>query len=222
MKYTKILGIALLACGITLLSCGQQSGETQGPDPQQAAKAEIATPTSIIPLEQAQVYYDRYSTRRVPLIQQYEDSVNRSTDAEARFDVARYVSFDYETLKQYMAYIEQEAGRVDSKIVSLRVYFGNNPDEKEKVHPKQNTVMLVPAVKPMAESEAEWGLYINNGKAGFLGLDLKPADPKAMGMEMQLEERSEAGMLPSLPLTAQGGGGSLIMNEGGSAPPPYN
>lgn len=219
MKIRMQLGGALLAGGLLLMGCGQQRGNAPASEEQSAFQAEIPVPKSIITLDDAQQYYDLYSKRRVPLIQHYEDSIGRGEKSETRFDVARYVAFDYETLKQYMAYIEQEAGKVDTKVSSLRIYFGNNPNMAGKVHPKQNTVMLVPAVQPLAESEAQWGLYINNGKAGYLGMDLKPADPNATGIEEA--PRSEASLLPALPAPVQGGG-SLIMNEGSSAPPPNN
>lgn len=216
MKCSVILSAALLSGSLLLSGCGQQGGKN-GEQESQTAQTEATRPSAIIPLNQAQQSYRRYSARRVPIIRKYEDSVNLAMKAEKPFTAARYVAFDYKTLKDYITYIEQEAGKVNADITSLRVYFGNNAANPGPMHPRQNTVMLVPAVKADPQSNEQWGLYINNGQAGYLSMDLRPTNPK----EQQTQQREEAGFLPAFNLLMQGDG-SLILNEGSSAPPPYN
>ena len=109
----------------------------------------VKAPEQIISTNQAQELFDNYSSRRAPLIQKFEDSLNK----ESRFDVARYGYYDYKTIKKYIAYIEQEAEKAKVEISTLRFYFGNYPNKKQfadgrKVkHPRQNSFFIVPTLK---------------------------------------------------------------------------
>ena len=106
---------------------------------------EVLAPTQIVQIEQAKEMYENYTDRRLPLIQNYEDSINGGKE---KFDVARYVSYDYNTIKQYLAFIEQEAKKSNVEISGLRLYFSNYPDKpffdnKDSIlHSRQNSVML--------------------------------------------------------------------------------
>lgn len=191
--------LLLLAAGCKPDSSEQQTRE---------ATEKVVPPKQLISLETAREYYQKYGTRRVPLIRRYEDSVSQATDPEGKpFDVARYVSFDYQVLKEYMAFIEQEAARVNTDIHSLRIYFATYPDEAGRTHPRQNSVFLLPAVEMEGK---QWGLFIDGDRPGYLngGLEVYQGPPRA-----------EASMVPVPP--QQGRGGSLILNEGQSSPPPY-
>ena len=207
---------------LIFVSCGEQSGTPPGDDPGQQEM--VNAPEGIITLEEARIDCELYSKRRAPLIRQYEDSLLRAEGVDSAFAVARYVAFDYANLKQYMQYIEQEAQKAGTDISSLRVYFGNNPESGGHVHPRQNTVFLVPAAQPDKERDEQFGIYIRpDGTAGYLSLDLQPVKGQGSGMDQDGMERSEAAFLslPTAPATLQDGG-SLIMNFGGSAPPPHN
>ena len=57
----------------------------------------------------------------------------------------------------------------------------------------------------------QWGLYIDGDRPGYLTGNLEVYQGQA---------RAEAALAPSVPL--QVGGGSLILNEGQSSPPPYH
>ena len=207
---------------LLFVSCGEQSGTPPGDD--SGEQEVVKAPEGIISLEEARMDFELYSKRRAPLIQKYEDSVLRAEGADSAFAVARYVAFDYDDLKQYMQYIEQEAQKAGTDISSLRVYFGNNPESGRHVHPRQNTVFLVPAAQPDGERDEQFGLYIRpDGTAGYLSLDLQPRKGQDAGMDPDGMERSEASFLslPAAPASLQDGA-SLIMNFGGSAPPPHN
>lgn len=177
MKRLKTLLYTLLLSGVFLAvaSCGQQDQQ-----PRQAEETqEAAAPEQIIPLETAREYYRNYSDRRAPLIARYEDSVNLARGIKDSFPVARYVAFDYNVIKQYMAYIEQEAARVGTDISTLRIYFANNPDDARFTHPRQNSLFLIPTVE--AEG-GQYGLYINGEKPGYLNWQLQPWQGRGMGM----------------------------------------
>ncbi|MBC2839772.1 hypothetical protein [Robiginitalea sp. SC105] len=217
----KGLSLPVLFLLLMLTSCGEQAG-TGG---EQAAEKELVkAPEGIITLDQARTDYALYGKRRVPLIQTYEDSILRGEGIDSVFPVARYVAFDYARLKKYMQYIEQEAGKAGTEISSLRIYFGNNPETGGFVHPRQNTVFLLPAARPDAEKDAQFGLYIReDGKPGYLSLDLEPRDANGMGLLPERRQRSEASLLPVSPAPATiQDQTSLILNFGGSAPPPKN
>ena len=47
--------------------------------------------------------FDSYSKNRVPIIEAYE----AQRDPEQNFVVGRFVSFDYEMIKQYLDYVDQ-------------------------------------------------------------------------------------------------------------------
>lgn len=193
----------------------------------------VVAPAQIVPVDQAKSMYDNYSERRSPLIQRYEDSIN---GGEEKFDVARYVSYDYETIKQYLAFIEQEAERTNVEISGLRFYFSNYPNEtyfpgsKDSiVHPRQNSVMLSPTLK---KGDRDYIFYIGGTgeqeQAVLLSDSFGEIGAKGLGNNTNETGKSYASFLPSLNTLNSStsaplfDGGSLTMNRGGSAPPPYN
>lgn len=231
---------------IILLSCEEKVVDKEVP--------EVLAPTQIVEIEQAKQMYDFYTDRRVPLIQRYEDSINRTkyndkirqekkaknkTDndnADKGFDVARYVSYDYETIKQYLAYIEQEAKKANVEISGLRFYFSNYPDKpffdnKDSViHPRQNSVLLSPTLK---KGDREYLFYIDGAEeqqqAVLLSDSFGTVKTKGMGVNQNEGNLSYASFIPSLTKSTTNStlnssfyaGTSLTMNKGTAAPPPY-
>ncbi len=223
MKTMKSPLTTLLFSGmfVVLAGCGDQANR-------QPAEAEEATemqetvnpPKGIITLDEARQDYELYGKRRVPLIQRYEDSILRRDHKDSTFIVARYVAFDFKQMQDYMKWIEQEAAAVGADITSLRIYFSNNPDADGYVHPKQNSVMLVPAATPDAETGDQYILYLNNGKPGYLDENLRPWSPNGMGVLQGEVQRTEASLLPDPAALLSLQTGSMFMNEGSSSPPP--
>jgi hypothetical protein len=184
--------------------------------------------------------YDNYSTRRVPLIQRYEDSINRGKGGEKMqlnaaapkpFDVGRFVYYDYKTIKQYLDYIEQEAAAANVEISTLRIYFSNYPDKeffsgtKDSIlHPRQNSIMLSPTIK---KGKRDYLFYIEEGAESqeAVILDDNFGTPKGMGLIKLEEENSHASFAPNFfkpnprPVYA---GKSVTMNSGSGVPPPYH
>jgi len=202
------------------------------PNPNNNNNAEIKAPAQIVPLQEAKVLYKTYEKRRVPLIQRYEDSIN-AKKIDKKFDVARYVQYDYAVIKQYMDYIEQEAKAAKVDISTLRIYFSNYPVGDDSVkHPRQNSVMLSPTINQKGN---EYLFYINDSireapKAVLLNWDFGPLNNTQMGALTPKVNVSQASVLPNLANSKStttkapfNGGKSLTLNRGNSAPPPpYN
>ena len=200
-----------------LSACGETPRQETDAEENLKEAQPVAPPKSIISIADAQADYKSYSERRVPLIQQYEDAINKREGIDSAFAVARYVSFSYADLKQYMAYVEQEADGAGVDIANLRIYFANNADKAESVHPRQNSVFLIPTV--MVDNK-DFGLYIRDGKPAYLNWEMQRMGENGMGSLLPEGSRAEAGLI-SLPFNLFEDK-SLIMNEGGSGPPPFN
>jgi hypothetical protein len=228
IKTKKILfsTIAAVALIFSLNSCAEKVEKEKEEVPI------VVAPAQIVPIDQAKSMYDNYSQRRSPLIQHYEDSINGGKE---KFDVARYVSYDYETIKQYLAFIEQEAERANIEISGLRFYFSNYPDKpffdnKDSIlHPRQNSIMLSPTLK---KGDRDYIFYIGGTEeqeqAVLLSDSFGEIVAKGMGNNITETGKSYASFLPSLNAINSStsvplyGGGSLTMNRGSGAPPPYN
>lgn len=182
----------------------------------------LPAPKNIIPIDEAQKLYDTYSERRVPLIERFEIPDGQS----GPFSATRYTSFDYTTLKEYLAFIEQEAAGAHVDISSLRLYFGNYPADSEEDPDKagskarRNTIFIVPTLHKNGE---DFGFYIQTGddgsrKAVLLVERGQPASATG-AHEINQASRSYAGFLPATK-PSLAGEQSLIMNRGNSGPPP--
>ncbi|WP_431122830.1 hypothetical protein [Flagellimonas flava] len=222
MKNTRKVGHVLLAAiFLFMASCKQQTKPSEAPEETHQEEAEpVKPPKGLISLEESKSLYDNYSRNRVALIQEFE--AQRSP--EEKFDPARYTSFDYATIKQYMAYIEQEAKGAKVDISSIRFYFANYPNEEKFpdgdkiVHPRQNSIFMVPTMKVDGE---DYGFYIGEDGQAKLIKDAVGAN-KGMGSNEVKKDRAYAGFVPSAPNPVFQKGGSLNMNHGSSGPPPNN
>ncbi|WP_421801534.1 hypothetical protein [Flagellimonas sp.] len=211
MKNYKKAFLALLGFTFLVLGACQQGPKKEEPT---KSEEEVLPPEGIISLEESKSLYDNYTRNRVDIIQQFE--AERSPDK--KHIPARFTSFTYSDMKDYMAYVEQEAEEAGVKVASLRLYFANYPDKpdfpdgKKVVHPRQNSIFIVPTT--MIDGKEE-GFYIgSDGKA-------KPiravVGNKETGEESE-PNTSQASFAPSL---FQSGDTSLNLNHGSSGPPPY-
>ncbi len=214
-------------------SCVEQ---TKKSDPYSSSGEEVKAPEQIVSLEQAKKMYDTYTERRAPLIQKYEDSINMG---RSEFDVARYTYYDYKTIKQYLAYVEQEAALAGVEISTLRFYFSNYPDEptfedgRRVIHPRQNSFFILPTLQKDGE---EFGFYTADSdqegrrNAVLISGQLKEYAVLEINDKAEENKKSYAGFVPlsaSFNVTGTNlnyfqGKKSLILNEGSSAPPPNN
>ncbi len=221
-KSAHVLQVIYLISLVLFASCGE-TRTAKGDE-----RAAIKAPAQIITLPQAKEMYDAYEKRRVPLIQHYEDSITKhipTNEKMSRFEVARFVDFDYQTIKQYIAYIDQEAERAGVKeVTKLRLYFGTYPDTqkfdtgKNVVHPSQNSVFMVPTLEI---DKTNYAFYIgSNGKPELI-IDWRAKLKDATGLLDIPRKNSNAGFITNSSLNSNlQGGTSLVLNRGHGGPPP--
>jgi len=190
-------------------------------------KEPVSRPDQIISIQEAQSLFENYAKNRVPLIEAYETK----REPEIKFDVARFTSFDYATIKQYMAFIEQEAAKADVEISSLRFYFANYPNKNtfedgEKItHPRQNSIFIVPT---LMENGREFNFYTTgDGQQGRKAVKISNfaiPDLKGVGKLREENKHTYAGFNLNFSLNSPWyqNDESLILNRGNSAPPPHN
>lgn len=223
MKTPKNLTVfsLLLLLSFGLFSC--QDAIKKETTQEQVVKA----PKQIISTKQAQEMFDNYTERRVPLIQKYEDSIAPNT----KFDVGRYTYYDYKTIKDYIAYIEQEAANAKVDISTLRFYFSNYPNKKnfpdgsEVNHPKQNSFFIVPTLN---KDGKEYGFYTvsdgqGNSKAELLTKNFIIRKSEMMDNSSG-RTKTEASLSPFSflkPVVLFQDETSLILNHSNTIPPPY-
>jgi len=177
-------------------------------------------PKGIISTEEATELFKGYSSERVPKVLSAIDSVKRED-----FIPTRYVEFSFENIKNYIAYIEARATSVEVDIDSLRIYFGvyskNRPQNGGKT-----TVFLVPATSTLDGKSRAFHIAEKDGRQFADSLPWNfGTDIKQMGLLLEKEPRQYAGFGPSLMNTNAVPAvlnGSLILNDGNSAPPPWH
>lgn len=213
---TKILCVLLLT---SIFSCNQQQKENK---PNSKTPPIVDAPANIISLNEANAIYDNYSEHRVRLIEPYE---TQQRQPDEKFEASRFVDFDYDALKQYIAYIDQEAeaGGV-KKITKLRLYFANYPNEekfpngKKVVHKRQNSIFMVPTLE---KGGINYGFFIGNNGNAELIKDWKDSSKDGLGFSLDKKQEAQAGFAPNLVLnTSLQGSKSLAFNFGQGGPPP--
>lgn len=205
---------------LNLSSCIEKDKK---PQEEEEKPKEVKAPKNIISLEQAEAVYQNYSKHRITIIQNYE---TQERDPSASFEAARFVDFDYDTIKKYIAYVDQEAAKAGvKKVTTLRLYFANYPnkedfpDGKKVVHPRQNSIFITPTLE---KDGGNYSFYIGDDGKPKLVIDWKDNSmQKGMGALNEDSERNQASMIPNFSLNSSlEGGHSLIMNRSGSGPPP--
>jgi hypothetical protein len=220
-KYLSYL-IAVSIIALSSYGCNEPTKKTQEEE-KEVVKPIIEAPDNIISLGQADSIYNNYNDHRISIIENYE---KRERVPEEDFKAARFVDFDYQTLKDYIAYVDQEAKKAGvKKVKTMRLYFANYPNTakfpngKMVVHKRQNSIFMLPTLDKDGE---DYGFYIGEDGKAKLVIDWKNEINKGMGLNEKVIDKSYAGFLPnsfSLNSNLQGGT-SLTLNYGGSGPPP--
>lgn len=216
LSYLYVISILVLNC----YGCNEQ---TKKPQEKEEDKPILKAPDNIISLEQADSIYNNYSKHRVSIIESYEMQ-QRVPDED--FEASRFVDFDYQMLKDYIAYVDQEAKKAGvQKVQTMRLYFANYPNKanfpngKRIIHKRQNSIFMIPTLNKSGEN---YGFYIGEDGEAKLIIDWKTQINKGMGFYDEAINKSHAGFIPnnfSLNSNLQGGQ-SLTLNYGGSGPPP--
>ncbi len=230
MKKIKKLILPLLCTSVlsySLVSC-KDNKETQSEENKHEDKVveDVKPPEQIVSIDQAREMYNNYSKHRVEVINDYE----MRTRTDSNFEAARYSSYDYETIKQYLAYVEQEAKKANVNISTLRFYFSNYPDKKifengkKIIHPKQNSFFMLPTLEKDGENFGFYVVDVDGKTEARLIKNAPQNSEKGMGTNNSVKDtKSYATFGPNLinssPIIFQNGH-SLIMNEGTAGPPP--
>ncbi len=208
----------LIFANLILVSC-------QEPTLQKESQYEGPPTDHIISVERAGEMYDAYSQRRVPVIQKYEDSI--ASDS-SKFTPTRYVEYDLEIIKQYIAYIEHEAGQANVDINTLRFYLSNYPNSAKfnngdaVKYPKRNSFFVVPTMEYEGKNV---GFSIEEIDGKYTAVPINRNTTMKEGNQDKAQSESsgdlnEAGFFASNNTSVQGGGNSLILNDGTMVPPP--
>ncbi|MDN3725040.1 hypothetical protein QRD02_11650 [Aequorivita sp. SDUM287046] len=180
----------------------------------------------IISVAQAQEMYNAYSERRIPIIQEYEDSL---LSDGSKFEPTRYAEYDLETIKQYIAFIEHEAKRANVSINTLRFYLSNYPNSTKFLngdpvkYTRRNSIFVVPTTELGGENVG-FSVEEINGNFSAVPINREISNPRENRGKTNANstlQTNEAGFFMSNNAAAQGGGTtSLILNDGQLAPPP--
>lgn len=216
MKRPSSITLPIL-CTLLLLfivSCNQESKKDEPVPPI------VEAPSNIISLNEADVIYDNYTKHRVQLIEPYEQQRIEGED----FTAGRFVDFDYDTIKQYIEYIDQEAKNAGvKKVTKLRLYFANYPNTdkfpngKKVIHKRQNSIFMVPTLD---KGGINYGFFIGaNGNAQLIR-DWKDGTMDKIGF-ITTSDKAQAGIMPNFSLNSNlQESKSLALNFGQGGPPP--
>lgn len=215
MKTNKLdvtrIGIGFLAMALIFLgACNPQSKKEAEDEVVTEEMEEVDPPKELISLDEAKELCENYENRRIPGIMEFEMA---QSDGEEKFVPTQFVAFKLETLKTYIKYVEQEAGKAKIHADSLRIYLGNYG--KEGRDPNRNTVFVLPTAKVGNEYG---GFYIGDDGQAQLIRNYWPKGNENGGQEG--EPRSKASFMPTFNANLMQGG-SLIMNRGNGGPPPW-
>ncbi|MEO0902721.1 MAG: hypothetical protein AAFY00_12210, partial [Bacteroidota bacterium] len=95
----------MLVLGGLLLIATSCQERPQQKEPEKEEPKEVKPPSDIISIDDSKSLYDNYTRNRVEPIMAHEKEMNDDED----FEVARFVDFDYDMMKRYIAFVEQEA-----------------------------------------------------------------------------------------------------------------
>ena len=199
MKTTTIKNFILSAIlpALFLGACAEQKKETPTEDPSQEMEQEmVKAPRGIISLNQAKTLCANYEERSAMAIKEFEMAQNPKQE----FIPTQFIDFDFETIVNYVKYVQQEAKKAKVSPDSLRIYLGNYG--KKGKQPNRNTVFILPTTEINGESG---GFFINADGEAELIRSYWP------NTNVGSNEKSKAGFLPNFsPSMFQDG--SLILN----------
>lgn len=146
-KMNRFLLLCFLSVSYMLLQgCGNPTADKPAIEVEPAT---IKEPSIIISLDEAEELFENYGKFRVPLIEKFQnvDDEGNALDpnSETFVQATRSLSIDYKTLKDYLAFIEQETARTKTNITGLRIYFGLYGPKG--LNPNAETVFLNPLME---------------------------------------------------------------------------
>ncbi|MEM8928664.1 MAG: hypothetical protein AAGC45_10705 [Bacteroidota bacterium] len=205
------VGFLITAVLLVLGGCNPQPKKEAEPEKMDQEVGEVEAPEGIISLDEAKELCQNYEIRRIPGIKNFEAA---QTNAEGKFIPTQYVTFDLETIRQYLDYLEQEAKRANVVPDSLRIYLGNYGNKGKD--PNRNTVFILPTAEI---GKGYGGFYIDNEGQAKLIRNYWPKEGE--NGDRDGESKSKASFVPTFNASLMQSGGSLVMNRGSAGPPPF-
>lgn len=204
------LFMGIIAMFLILFTACETGGQSK------VEKKPVDPPKQIISKDTAAILFKEYTRGRVPQVIAALD-----TAAQENFIPARYTEFEYDVIKKYIDYIEQEAKAANKEIETLRIYYAVYPPGMGSKS-KKSTVFLVPATEFEGKNRAfEVRKDGESTEAVPIPWDFGTGI-KQMGMQVQHNQRQYATFGPSPATTTVQSNKSLVLNDGNTAPPPYN
>ncbi|WGK65610.1 hypothetical protein [Croceiramulus getboli] len=216
MKIIKTL-FALVFMSVAFLACEQAK-----PHEEEHMEKPVDPPTQIIPVEDAEILAQDYRRNRIPLIEEFQnrDDNGEPIDPEDPEYVraTQALTVDFETLKTYITYIEQQADSAKINISGLRIYLGKYPnagkfpDGRPVKYPNAETVFLNP-VAPFENAQGQMS------ESGFAIVTNPDGTKKAVPVG-QLLNKNMKGNGPPYVLMFQDDVTDLSFNDMNKIPPP--
>lgn len=113
MKKLKIILLFCATVAIGVVACSDDKDETPENGIEVSNLTTIIKPSVLMPIDDAKAMMDTYN----------EDLRKNPVNGAAHF-----VDFNYNDLKEYLAYIEKESKDAEVSIEALRFYFGQYPE----------------------------------------------------------------------------------------------
>ena len=192
MKTIKLLTLLFVSV-IILEGCNEKPAHpTEG--------GSIPPPKIIIDVQEAEDMYHRYGKDIVPILEKNNPNLKAT----------RSLSIDYKTLKDYIAFIDQEAAAAnDTKISGLRIYFAKYEDSKND---GRATVFLNPIMEAGAigdlRDDVSFAIKTENGKS------------TAVPVGKLIKKPTTGSNRADLTMPIQNGVQSLAANDFPWSPPP--
>ncbi|MEP0262552.1 hypothetical protein [Dokdonia sp.] len=210
MKFFKY--IIPLTMIILLVECKGDHSNNENDDNDGPPTVVVDAPEMIIPIQRgAQLFYN-YKENRIPLIEEYENS--NSSDGEEEYLATTSITFDFEMMKQYMKYVEQEAQAAHTDIKGLRVYLGQYSKNKNEKHPRAETVFFNPTMQLKSGNEVAFAIYNQNGNPVAIPVGELVDYSNIRGSKGQKKQKIQNKNDDDVT--------SLVGNDGHRRPPPIN
>lgn len=213
MKTIKRFFLGVIFPVLLVVACGEKKQKHEEPAKEEMEPRVVKAPSGIISLETADTLFINYNNRRRDNIIAFESEFQEDGKP---FVPTQFISFSIADIQDYLDFIAQETADSGAIPDSLRIYLGNNGEKvRRKKNERRNTVFILPAAKV---GNDYGGIFIDaKGKAALIREWIKEYQ-QGQGME----QKSKASFLPNFAPAAPmlQGEGSLVLNRGGSAPPP--
>ena len=183
-------GFLFVCCATAFMVSGCQQQQKQANSNQSEVDSDVRPPSGIISKKQAQMLYDNYSRFRVPEI----DSFEQGRRPNEEFKATRFLSIEFQRLKDYIAYVENEAKLAQVPVENFRIYLATNPADSKAKFPRRNTVFILPTTK---KNGLEFGFFtVTEGENSRRALPISAKLSKELGFSTTTVEKNEASLLP--------------------------